>query len=272
MAKNDPSLSESGLAPSNGAIEDVQPLSAEGAPEDTQLAEKWWTEVADEDSLRSHDRLRPWLEETEDKARRDSYQRLQPLINQRNTYLGRLTADSKQMVRDFERAQRDGMLGRELLDEYEEFAGKVSGAYWHLGRFDGAKGFLLELSNALGDKDILEDFAPRVELLEQGATDAKLFPDLLKRLARGAKGKEDADAEKKGYERGLTEGRNAALEEMRAQGRQGRGPDLARKGPGGGSLLTAERYRSMSPEERRKLSPEEIDRMTAEYVAQFPRR
>src|SRR2546426_1015723 len=106
MAKNDPSLSESGLAPSNGAIEDVQPLSTEGAPEDTQLAEKWWTEVADEDSLRSHDRLRPWLEETEDKARRDSYQRLQPLINQRNTYLGRLTADSKQMVRDFERAQR----------------------------------------------------------------------------------------------------------------------------------------------------------------------
>ena len=67
MAKNDPSLSESGLAPSNGAIEDVQPLSTEGAPEDTQLAEKWWTEVADEDSLRSHDRLRPWLEETETK-------------------------------------------------------------------------------------------------------------------------------------------------------------------------------------------------------------
>src|SRR5206468_12564702 len=105
MAKNDPSLSEAGQAPSNGAIEDIQPLASEGAAE-TQLAEKWWTEVADEDSLRSHDRLRPWLEETEDKARRDSYQRLQPLINQRNTYLGRLTADSKQMVRDFERAQR----------------------------------------------------------------------------------------------------------------------------------------------------------------------
>src|SRR5437867_10791375 len=109
MAKNDPSLSETSLRPSNGAVEDIEPLQTEGAPEDLQLAEKWWTEVADEDSLKTHARAQPWLEEAQEKARRETHSRLQPLINQRNAYLGQLTKDSKQMVRDFERAQRDRM-------------------------------------------------------------------------------------------------------------------------------------------------------------------
>ena len=198
-----------------------------------------------DDAQRIFDRRSPHINQTAE-------QRLQPVAQQtalQRTWLG---APEAQVVLDDASLRSARQAGVELGDDGLQ---RVSVLRCQVGR---------------SSQDAADT---RVELLEQGATDAKLFPDLLKRLARGAKGKEDADAEKKGYERGLTEGRNAALEEMRAQGRQVRGgPDLARKGPGGGSLLTAERYRSMSPEERRKLSPEEIDRMTAEYVAQFPRR
>lgn len=251
--------------------EETQPLSApvEEVPEETPEAEptiKWWEGVEDEDSLKAHERAKPWLDEVEDTARRKVYTELHPLINQRNTHLTNLANQGGRVLKEVERAARDGTLGEDLLDRYEEFAGKMSGAYWHLGRFDGAKGMILELSQALKDEALVEDFKPRIEILEQGGEDPRLFPDLLKRLASTAAGKEAENHEKKGYDKGVADGRKAAEEEMRARQRTNQGPDLNRKQPAGGTVLSLERYKSMTGEERKKLSPSQIDAMTAELA------
>lgn len=252
--------------------EEIQPLSApaEGEPppegEEGEPPVNWWAAIESEDDLKAHERAKPWLEETQDKARREIHSRLQPLINQRNTHLQNLVSQGSRVVKEVERAQRDGTLDLDLAEKYETLAGQMSGAYWHLGRFDGAKGFLLELSQALADESLIEDFRPRIEILEQGGEDPKLFPELLKRLANTAAGKESASSEKKGYDKGVADGRKAATEEMRARQREGSGPDLARKQPAGGTALSPERYKNMTPDERLKLSPAQIDAMTAELA------
>jgi hypothetical protein len=263
------------MAPDWKPPEEVQGLApaeeSQEEPEVIEPPEKWWTEIEDEDALKAHDRAKPWLDEAQDKARREIHSRLQPLINQRNGYLSQLAKDGSRFTKEFERASRDGLISDELLDRYEETAGKMSGAYWHLGRFDGAKGFLLELSQAAGDDSLLEDFKPRIEILEQGGEDAKLFPDFLKRLASRAAGKESEVSERKGYDKGVADGRKAAIEEMRARQRNGQGPDLARKSPGGGTALSLDRYKQMTSEERRKLSPAQIDAMTAQLASNAQR-
>ncbi len=251
---------------------ETQPLSSasdvviEEEGEVHEPPERWWTEIEDEEALKAHERTKPWLEETQDKARREIHSRLQPLINQRNTYLSQLAKTGERAQRDFERAQKEGVLDSEVLDKYEETASRISGAYWHLGRFDGAKAFVLELGQSLGDEELVKDFSPRIEILEQGGQDEKLFPDLLKRLAKAAGEKEGEAIEKKGYDKGVADGRKAALEELRARQREGQGPDLTRKQGAGGGVLTLDRYKSMGHDERAKLAPADIDRMTAELA------
>jgi len=166
--------------------------------------------------------------------------------------LAALAYQGAQLQKAFERAKREGALGDALEDKLEDWAGRVSGAYWHLGRFDGAKAFVLELSNAIGDKKLLAEFRPRIELMEQGGEDPKLFSDFVGRLR--AEGVSSAEATQAGQ----------AL-------RTAVGGTATSKGPSG-ARLTAERYRTMPAAERRKLSPEQIDRMNAEYMAQFQQR
>lgn len=251
-------------------VAEVEPLSQE--PEEEQPL-PWGDTPIDE--LLEHDALKSVLSEREaaatESARKEFHTKLQPLIAQRNQQLQALASQGGRFMREFEKASRDGNLDGELLDRYEDSLQKISGAYWHLGRFDGAKAFILEIGNALADESLMEDFRPRIELLESGGQDESLFKDLLARVTKRGVVKEEESADKKGYERGLAEGRKAALEEMKAQVRSREGPDLTPKRAGGPGLLNIDKYKNMSGEERRKLPPSEIDRMTAEIASSLAR-
>lgn len=242
------------------AAEDEQPLP--------------WGETPVEDLL-AHDALVPYLAERDEtlreEVRRSYHAQLQPLIAQRNQQMQALASQAGRFIRDYERASREGRLDSDLLDRYEDMAQKLSGAYWHVGRFDGARALILEIGNTIEDDALLDDFRPRIDLLEAGGEDAMLFKDLLARIGKKADVKTTKELEQKGYERGVADGRKAALEEMKAQSRATQGPDTVVKQPGNRTMLTPERYKALSSDERRKLKPEEIDQMSREYVSRFSR-
>ena len=68
-----------------------------------------------------------------------------------------------QLRRAFERAQRDGTLGYELEDRLEDWSQRASGAYWHLGRFDGGKALLANLETAGVEQKVIRNFQQRID-------------------------------------------------------------------------------------------------------------
>jgi len=78
-------------------------------------------------------------------------------------HIWRLLLLGAQLRRAFERAQRDGTLGYELEDRLEDWSQRASGAYWHLGRFDGGKALLANLETAGVEQKVIRNFQQRID-------------------------------------------------------------------------------------------------------------
>jgi hypothetical protein len=163
-------------------------------------------------------------------------------------HLTALQGVGKELIRELERARRDGAFGYELEDKIEDWTQKASGAYWHVGRFDGAKGFLMDVGKAVEDENLLADFEHRIDGLAQGVKDDKLFSDFAARLREEGVGA--AEARQAGQALRTAVGSAASVN----------------------YIPTVQEYTTMPPEERMRLSPAQIDAMTARLLAKGKRR
>ena len=127
------------------------------------------------------------------------------------------------------------------------------GAYWLLGK----------MGETVEDDPFAAEFLGRLNRMAQGKPDPDFATDLLKRLTAPtvetgyvSRSKYDSDVKK-----AREEGRKAALEDVAAQNRAGKGPDMTPKGGGGGKP-----YSQMTREERVALSPEQRDAAVAREI------
>ncbi|KKL18228.1 hypothetical protein LCGC14_2477600, partial [marine sediment metagenome] len=121
--------------------------------------------------------------------------------------------------------------------------------------------FLTALAQDMDDFSLAGDFQGRLPYASRGM-DKQFIPDLRKRIIS----KVAKDAEAKGYERGLTENRDAAAERERLENRQGKGANLAPGSPAGGLPMDYDAYQNRTVEEDAAMSEADHRKMFQEGV------
>ena len=235
-------------SPAPEAAPQAQPEPAtapETTPEAEAGAEAPWAGVKEREGLREH--VQPLLEDAEragydkrtgelvDYGHQQSQQRIQQL-NDMKAGVGRMTKGVDVLTK----AMRESGVDADAVEEWaNSHTGTLNalkaewnqpnGEYPSFWRVYGVKQVMISLADAAGEMDV-QPFIKRLDAYSQGYPDNSLFSDFVKQAST----KVVKDAEEKGYQRGLTENRDAAAERERLEGRQGQGANLAPGSPAGG--------------------------------------
>ena len=237
-------------------LPDVAVESAQSAPAETALTEGVTPATAETDETGEqqevvlpatydewveHVNKVPELREEHERRGKDTakeqYRRfqsaIQPAIDRWSQNSDASRATLTQIASALQSSVEDGTLDtralNNVLNQNRAALDAFNGQQWWEGTFY----ILNTLGQSIEDEAFGNEFLGRLnKMATRGGVDPTFAEDMLDRIAQPIVERKLKDAETKGYERGLKEGRKAATENARAAGRVGQKPDTAPKGQG----------------------------------------
>jgi len=256
-------VAEPGLGPASPEVPVEAPEAVGSKETPVEGAEKepasWWSAVANEEGLKSHEKVQPWLEEARVAAREEgrstARQEMQPRVDARNQRLGQIQKELGSFWESFaglaeaikERSSEDAgeelKAFNDLLKTHQPALSALAATHKEAGYREAFLGRTYQngdgqpvremgvLEALFGDADAADVFAQRAQnAFEFGSRDESFYDDLREALTKTAV----AAALAKEREKLDKDTRAQLEEEARAKDRDGKGKPAVPAGGGGG--------------------------------------